>query len=1380
MNRQSFQVIIFLIVAFSMSVAKTDVFADKNKKRGELEKGLSRLPTAEQLKQNRQERLMHQKLEPLSERLRQAGQAKFERDKMEESKGKSRPKSLESKNFKVRQQIQRYSKWQRFAQPGKLTKNMDGRVKRSAGIQPSVLINGASSDTVDAGESFTFSITFTSGEDSALVDLFYDADGDGTVDDGEISLFNLSFGGDSEGGGPGGPGASFWIYDNSGADDDPTDGVFVETITFFPFMGISTIFQVTDGGGTGEAVLTVNNLTGDYTASGTVSPLTGPGLVTFEYWGAEGDRHFMTFTDSDGKFEFGTFDLDGYSNMWATDAALGIETGSYLEHERWFDNPGALEGITFDITRDAEASGTVLNTEDGSGIEGVWVEAQLWKGNESLFSYTMTNADGEFTLPLQGGNLYNSVFVDHPDYKSDWVGCIDNPFYVQSGDEMEVACELTPWPAFVEGRVTDAKTENPLPDIEVDISVTGTESGEYAWNMAWTDYDGYYRLGSIYGEGSLWAYDWEHREHQNAEIPSFVVDAPLVTQDIEMAPYDGAITGAITDSETGNPISVAWVNAQSDDYQNYGWGQSDGDGNYTISVMNGTYQVCADKWNEAYYTSCIENVTVSNNTVTADIALDPPDGFINGYVKNADTDEPIAGISLQASGDYWFNVDTDADGFFKMGVNNGTYQVCIYDWTNTYQTDNICFHNISVSDDTYTLATIYLSPASWDGAITGSVADQYGNAVMASIQAVDTLSWNYRYTQTDGNGEYLLPVDNGEYVVQEYPYQYGYLMNVEMGVEVNSDTVTVDFLSQVIERDAVLKGTVTDGSSNPMEGVYINVNAMGGRFEWGPYFWGETDADGHYEIDVMGFDDRYYWVYANYYNNETYESWTSGQDSVSVQSSDTVEVNLQIGPIVYSSNISGYVTMEGEPLEWAYLEAWNRQLESYFHSYSDAEGSYSMEVPNGDYDVCVWMSDQEECRGISVWDESVTVNIDFAPPGIFVPNLHGNFRFTWNSHGEMTLWDWLEDTDEDIPSGSNGEWPAESGTHYLSDGGLFVMGHDGEDMLLGGIGGEEGGWRPGSWGITVHAEDDFEFVSRYMIDQTTGLSAKEIIATKDGEDMVLIGTNLKHDGPDSLKSVRVGYGLDWDVAYSKDGDLLYTDDDLSGSLSINLIDPIYASTIPVKVSYMYDADGSSPGYVGAATVFETEIGAGTHLSFDLDEEDDEFVERLQSDTDSPDETDPSDYAVIQMSGAVDLGPGDEMNFITVLMAADYTEDFQAMLQSSLTYVALAGLGEFSAAVDEPVLLPEEYALHQNHPNPFNPVTTIRYDLPQAGDVKLTIYDMLGREMKVLVSQQGMSPGSHTVVWDGTDRLGQPAAAGVYIYQLKSGDFINTKKLVLLK
>ncbi|MDP6592943.1 MAG: T9SS type A sorting domain-containing protein, partial [Candidatus Marinimicrobia bacterium] len=449
-------------------------------------------------------------------------------------------------------------------------------------------------------------------------------------------------------------------------------------------------------------------------------------------------------------------------------------------------------------------------------------------------------------------------------------------------------------------------------------------------------------------------------------------------------------------------------------------------------------------------------------------------------------------------------------------------------------------------------------------------------------------------------------------------------------------------------------------------------------------------------------------------------------------------------------------------------EAWNY----------DQPGSYRLAHDGVGGAILTWEQDRNIDTAADIYIQQIgNDGMLGANNFTLVPNLHGNFRFIWNSHGEMTHWDLNEGT----PLGPNGEWPAESGAHYLSFGGLLVMGYDGEDLLLGGIGRDEESWIPNSWGISSHIEEGFEFVSRYMIDQTTGLRAKELIVTMDGEDMVLIGTSLSHDGPDPLTFVRAGYAFDWDVSYSGDGDLLYADDDLSGSLSFNLIDPIYASTIPVKVSYMYDADGSSPGYVGAATIFETETGAGMHLSFDMDEdlEDEEFVERLQSGTDSPDETDPADYAVIQMSGAVDLGPGDKMKFITVVMAADSPDGFQSMLQSALTYAVLADMGEFSAAVDEPVVLPEEYALHQNHPNPFNPVTTIRYDLPQAGDVKLTIYDMLGREMKVLVSQ-GMSPGSYTAVWDGTDRYGQPAAAGVYIYQLKAGDFSNTKKLVLLK
>ncbi len=448
----------------------------------------------------------------------------------------------------------------------------------------------------------------------------------------------------------------------------------------------------------------------------------------------------------------------------------------------------------------------------------------------------------------------------------------------------------------------------------------------------------------------------------------------------------------------------------------------------------------------------------------------------------------------------------------------------------------------------------------------------------------------------------------------------------------------------------------------------------------------------------------------------------------------------------------------------------------------DTPGSYRLAHDGVGGAILTWEQDRNIDRAADIYIQQIgNDGMLGANNFTLVPNLHGNFRFIWNSHGEMTHWD----LDEGTPLGPNGEWPAESGTHYLSYGGLLVMGYDGDDLLLGGIGGDEESWIPNSWGISSHVEEGFEFVSRYMIDQITGLSAKEIIVTKDGEDMVLIGTSLSHDGPDPLTFVRAGYALDWDVSYSEDVDSP-AEDDLSGSVSFDLVDPINANTIPVKVSYMYDADGddgSSPGYVGSATIFANEIGAGTHLSFDMDEEDIEdevlFVERLQSETDSPNEIAPSNYGVIQVSGAVELDPGDEMNFITVLMATDSPDGFQSMLQSSLTYVVLAGMDEFTAAVHEPVLLPEEYALHQNYPNPFNPVTTIRYDLPQFSQVELTIIDLLGRKVKTLVNMK-QQPGVKTVMWDGTDEAGRQVSAGIYLYQIKAGELENTKKMVLLK
>ena len=93
--------------------------------------------------------------------------------------------------------------------------------------------------------------------------------------------------------------------------------------------------------------------------------------------------------------------------------------------------------------------------------------------------------------------------------------------------------------------------------------------------------------------------------------------------------------------------------------------------------------------------------------------------------------------------------------------------------------------------------------------------------------------------------------------------------------------------------------------------------------------------------------------------------------------------------------------------------------------------------------------------------------------------------------------------------------------------------------------------------------------------------------------------------------------------------------------------------------------------------------------------------------------------------------------------------------------------------------PVEYKLFTNYPNPFNPETTIHYQLKEDGDVRLEIFDASGRLVRTLV-QQNQSMGDPTAVWNGLTENGSQAVSGVYLYQLRSGDFVQRKKMLLLR
>jgi hypothetical protein len=94
--------------------------------------------------------------------------------------------------------------------------------------------------------------------------------------------------------------------------------------------------------------------------------------------------------------------------------------------------------------------------------------------------------------------------------------------------------------------------------------------------------------------------------------------------------------------------------------------------------------------------------------------------------------------------------------------------------------------------------------------------------------------------------------------------------------------------------------------------------------------------------------------------------------------------------------------------------------------------------------------------------------------------------------------------------------------------------------------------------------------------------------------------------------------------------------------------------------------------------------------------------------------------------------------------------------------------------ENPLNVPAEFKLFENYPNPFNPSTTFRYSIPTQSKVIIKVYDVIGNEIETLMDEQ-KSVGTYELTWNAEN-----LPSGVYFYQLKAGDYISTKKMVLLR
>jgi len=140
--------------------------------------------------------------------------------------------------------------------------------------------------------------------------------------------------------------------------------------------------------------------------------------------------------------------------------------------------------------------------------------------------------------------------------------------------------------------------------------------------------------------------------------------------------------------------------------------------------------------------------------------------------------------------------------------------------------------------------------------------------------------------------------------------------------------------------------------------------------------------------------------------------------------------------------------------------------------------------------------------------------------------------------------------------------------------------------------------------------------------------------------------------------------------------------------------------------------------------------------------------------------------------SVDLPGSSSVMAIRFRLKADGTNQSNGILLDDIEVVGgipYTGVEEHTGSG-----IPQNFALQQNFPNPFNPTTVISYELPVTSSVKLIVYDMLGREVAVLVNEQ-MLAGTHTAMWDA-----QGMPSGVYFYRITAGNYVSTHKMLMIK
>ncbi|MDH4157118.1 MAG: T9SS type A sorting domain-containing protein, partial [candidate division Zixibacteria bacterium] len=391
------------------------------------------------------------------------------------------------------------------------------------------------------------------------------------------------------------------------------------------------------------------------------------------------------------------------------------------------------------------------------------------------------------------------------------------------------------------------------------------------------------------------------------------------------------------------------------------------------------------------------------------------------------------------------------------------------------------------------------------------------------------------------------------------------------------------------------------------------------------------------------------------------------------------------------------------------------------------------------------------------------------PERSFVTHAGGSARFTISNYGALGL-------------GSASFWPAggegfrlNAGTNYLYECGLMIgiSPLHVSDGVRNAIGEPDGdfGVIPGGNLTMVSPGSLAKEESACRFSDTRSESPMNLEITQRGftfdtyanNDFVILQYIVKNLNPTSINNLYVGMYFDWDIVsyYSNAGgydagrDVAWTaynsgttKSDYRGARVLDgPLASVWTQTDSAIVYYSpsYPADGFTEAEKYAALA----AGLGTATKFN-----DTLRDLNQTISAGP---------LSLAAGAVDTVA------IAVLAGTDLAAFEKAALYAQQAYIFMV------TDVEDPgeLNLPEEFTLHPNYPNPFNPGTTIAFDLPIASEYTLTVYNALGQKVDEITGRAG--PGTVKVIWNG-----ESMASGVYLYKVTAGELSASRKMMLLK